>query len=98
MKTNLLLLDSFKNMESLVAYAFSFSHHTYRQLKIIYVYDFDLMQQEHRVGSAAEADPILANIHEQAKKEFEDAEVRISNVVSAYLKNHSVDEIGRASC
>lgn len=91
MKTNLLLLDSFKNMESLVAYAFSFSHRTNRQLKIIYVYDFDLMQHEHRVGSTAEADPILANIHEQAKKEFEDAEVRMSNVVSAYLKNHSVD-------
>lgn len=91
MKTNLLLIDSFQNMEYLVAYAFSFSHRTNRQLKIIYVYDFERMQQAHHVASAAEPDPILVNVHAQAKKEFEGAELKITEVISNYLKNHSVD-------
>lgn len=91
MKTNLLLLDSYENMESLVDYAFSFSRTTKRQLKIFYVFDFEWMRQSYAVGSASVADPVLVNVQGNAKKEFEDAELRIKAIAEKYLNRHSAD-------
>src|SRR5690554_65991 len=91
MKTNILLLDSFKNAESLVAYAFSFCHRTNRQLKIMYVFDFEWMRQSYAVGAVNEADPVLVNVQSSASKEFEDAETKIRYIMKEYLKTHSVD-------
>ena len=78
-------------MESLVSYVFSFSHRTNRQLKIIYVYDYKWIRQANAVGFASEADPVLVNSQTSAKKEFEEAEVRIRDIVHDYLLRHSVD-------
>lgn len=91
MKSNLLLLDSFLNAESLVAYAFSFSHRTNRQLKIIYVYDFEWMRKSYLTSKVSDDDPILVNVQVVARKEYEDAETKIRYIIGDYLKRHSVD-------
>src|SRR5690554_1457417 len=90
MKTNLLLLDSYRNMDSLVAYAFSFSHRTSRRLKIIYVYDFDWMRKTYS-SSTDETNPVILNALVTANKEFEGADSIIRATVAQYLKKHSVD-------
>lgn len=89
MKTNLLLLDSYENMESLIHYAFSFSLATQRELKIYYVFDFEWMRQSYTVGSASVADPVLVNVQYNAKKEFEDAEQKVKAVAEDFNNKHS---------
>ncbi len=91
MNTNLLLLDSYKNMESLVNYAFSFSRATGRQLKIYYVFDFEWMRQSYTVGSASVADPVLVNVQYNARREFEEAEVRVKAAAEKYSEKHAPD-------
>ncbi len=90
MKTNLLLLDSYKNMEDLIAYAFSFSNRSKRSLKIVYVFDFDWMRQSFMVGSSGPADPALVAVEKNAEKEFEVAETKIREVADDYIKKHTV--------
>ena len=90
MKTNLLLLDSYKNIEDLIAFAFSFSNQTNRHLKIVYVFDFDWMRQTFLVGSAGPVDPALVAVEKNAKKEFNVAEAKIRDVAAGYLKKHTV--------
>ncbi len=89
MKTNLLLLDSYNNMESLIDYAFSFSRITNRQLKIYYVFDFEWMRQSYTVGSASVADPVLVNVQYNARREFEDAERKIKAAADKCVRQHS---------
>ena len=90
MKTNLLLLDSYKNIDDLIAFAFSFSNRTKRHLKIVYVFDFDWMRQTFMAGSAGAVDPALVAVVKNAKKEFNVAEAKIRDVAAGYLKKHTV--------
>jgi hypothetical protein len=90
MKTNLLLLDSYKNIDDLIAYAFSFSNRSKRSLKIVYVFDFDWMRQSYMVGSSAPVDPALVAVEKNAEKEFEVAESKIREVADDYMKKHAV--------
>jgi hypothetical protein len=90
MKSNLLLLDSYKNMEDLIAYAFSFSNRSKRSLKIVYVFDFDWMRQSYMVGASAPVDPALVTVEKNAEKEFDVAESKIREVADDYIKNHAL--------
>lgn len=91
MKLNLLLLESYFNMESLIAYAFSFSHRSGRNLKIAYVYDVEWVRMTYTAGTATMADPGLAEAQQDAVEDYEKAGSEIRTVVSEYLKTHSVD-------
>lgn len=86
MGTNLLLLDSYKNLENLIAFAFSFSNRTGRSLKIVYVFDFEWMRQSYMVGTSGPVDPALVAIEKNAEKEFTAAEKKIREVAENYLK------------
>jgi hypothetical protein len=90
MKTNLLLLDSYKNIDDLIAYAFSFSNRSKRSLKIVYVFDFAWMRQSYMVGSTGPVDPALVVVEKNAEKEFEVAESKIREVADSYMKKHAV--------
>ncbi|SHF02182.1 Universal stress protein family protein [Mariniphaga anaerophila] len=90
MKTNLLLLDSYRNIEDLIAYAFSFSCRSKRSLKIVYVFDFNWMRQSFMAGVAGPADPALVAVEKNAEKEFEVAETKIRDVANDYMKKHVV--------
>jgi hypothetical protein len=90
MKTNLLLLDSYKNIEDLIAYAFSFSNRSKRSLKMVYVFDFEWMRQSFMVGSSGPIDPALVVVEKNAEKEFEVAESKIREVADDYMKKHAV--------
>jgi nucleotide-binding universal stress UspA family protein len=90
MKTNLLLLDSYKDIDDLIAYAFSLSNRSKRHLKIVYVFDFDWMRQSFVVGSAGPVDPALVAVEKNAKKEFNVAEAKIKEVAADYMKKHAV--------
>jgi len=90
MGTNLLLLDSYKNIKGLIDYAFAFSNLSGRNLKIVYVFDFDWMKQTFMVGAVGAVDPQLVSIEKNAKKEYEVAEAKIREIAAEYLKEHSV--------
>lgn len=53
MKTNLLLLDTLKNMENLIHSGFSLSSQLERKLKIVYVLEFAWLGRDEFVGSTA---------------------------------------------
>ncbi len=91
MKTNLLLLDSCKNIENIIAYAFSFSEIYHLQLKIIYVFDFDRMRQSYMIGTGGTVAPGLVTVEKNARKEFDIAEDKIRETTEAYLKEHPVN-------
>ncbi|HKI89608.1 MAG TPA: universal stress protein [Draconibacterium sp.] len=90
MKTNLLLLDSYRNIENLVSFAFSFSNRFNRKLKITYVFDFSWMSQSYVVGATGPVDPSLVTAETQAKKEFDVAEKKIRGIVTEYMKHNAV--------
>jgi hypothetical protein len=90
MGTNLLLLDSYKDIKGLIDYAFAFSNLSGRNLKIVYVFDFDWMKQTFMVGSVGTVGPQLASIEKNAKREYEVAEAKIREIAAEYLKEHSV--------
>ena len=90
MKTNLLLLDSYKNIESLLAFAFSFSNRFNRKLKIVYVFDLKWMSQSYMVGATAPMDAGLAHAEKTAGEEFRVAKRKIRSVVDEYLKHNLV--------
>ena len=91
MKTNLLLLDSYKDMEGLISFAFSFSNHFKRNLKIIYVFDFNWMSQSYYIGSSVPPDPGLIAVEKNARKEFDVAESEIRRIAGEYVKNNSLN-------
>lgn len=91
MKTNLLLLDSYNNIEELLSYAFSFSNRSKRGLKIIYVFDFSWMMESYMVSPGAPVDPALVAVEKNAQKEFKVAEKKIRETAADYLKKHSVN-------
>jgi nucleotide-binding universal stress UspA family protein len=91
MKVNLLLLDSYRNMDSLIAYAFSFSHHVNRHLKIAYVYDVEWIRQYYTAGAATMVDVGLPDFQADVMKDFSEAEIRISAIISEHLKKQSFD-------
>jgi nucleotide-binding universal stress UspA family protein len=90
MKTNLLLLDSYKNIESLLAFAFSFCNRFNRKLKIVYVFDLKWMSQSYMVGATAPMDAGLAHAEKTAGEEFRIAKRKIRSVVDEYLKHNLV--------
>ncbi len=90
MKTNVLLLDTYKNIDKLVSYAFSFSNRLDRKLKIIYVFDFTWMSQAYMVGTSGHLEPGLVTAEAEARKEFDAAEIKIQAVVGEYMKHHAI--------
>lgn len=90
MKTNLLLLDSYKNIENLLSFAFSFSNRFKRQLKIVYVLDLKWMSQSYMVGSTAPIDAGMAHAEKTAREQFNVAEKKIKSLVNEYLENNLV--------
>ncbi len=91
MKTNLLLLDSYKDMEDLIQIAFSISNHYNQKLKITYVFDFNWMSQAALAGGGDIASVSLVNAEKEIFAEYEVAEKKIKGVVEKCLKKQSVD-------
>jgi nucleotide-binding universal stress UspA family protein len=89
MKTNLLLLDSSKNIEGLISYAFSLSNITKRKLKIGYVYDLKWMYQTYMSGSGFTS-PNMLVFEKRARKEFDGAETNIREKVAEYIRKHTL--------
>lgn len=91
MKTNLLLLDSYKNMENLIHFGFSFSNKFKRKLKIIYVFDFNWMKETYMVGSgtAGVASTSILAVEKNAQKEYDVAETKVREIVAEYMKKNS---------
>ena len=90
MKTNLLLLDSYKNIEDLLSFAFSFSNRFKRKLKIVYVFDLKWMSQSYMIGATAPIDAGLVHAEKTAREEFNVAESKIRSSVENYLKHNLV--------
>ncbi|WP_299582803.1 universal stress protein [uncultured Sunxiuqinia sp.] len=89
MKTNLLLLDTSKNMEPLIFSGFNLSNQQQRKLKISYVLDFNWM------GSGAFIEPTGSNIdaslrvaEKTLRKDFEQARTEMQSIVAKYLELH----------
>jgi hypothetical protein len=91
MKVNLLLLDSYKNMDSLISYAFSLSHRSNSHLKIAYVYDNEWIRQYYTGGAATMADVGLPDFQADSMRDFSEAEMKVSISISDYLKKYPVD-------
>ena len=91
MKTNLLILDSYKNIENLIQFAFSFSNKFKRNLKLYYVFDFNWMRQTAMVGATGIASASILNAEKSAHKEYEVAETKIRTIVTEYLKKNSTN-------
>jgi hypothetical protein len=81
MDTNLLLLDSYNNIEELLTYAFSFSKRLKRKLKIKYVFDFNWMVESYMVGPGGSVDPALVAAEKNAQEQFKVAEHKIRDIV-----------------
>jgi hypothetical protein len=90
MKTNLLLLDSYRNIENLISFAFSFSNRFNRKLKIVYVFDFSWMSQSYMVSPTGAIDPNLVSAETHAKKEFDVAEKKIRGIADEFMKHYTV--------
>lgn len=89
MKTNLLILDSYKNIENLIYYSFSLSNRVNRKLKIVYVFDFNWMRQSTMVGTTGIAPSNVVVAERNINKEFDVADSKIRGIVTEYIKNHS---------
>lgn len=90
MKTNLLLLDSYEDIENLIHFAFKFSEHYKQNLKIYYVFDFSWMTQTATVGATGYASSSIINAEKSISEEFKTADSKIRDIVANYLKKHSV--------
>lgn len=91
MKTNLLLLDSYVNIDNLLSVAFTFSKQINANLKIIYVFDFEWMRQSYMVGTGGPVDPALVAVESNARKEYEVAEKKIKEKIEEYKKKNEID-------
>ena len=88
MKTNLLLLDSYKNIDNLISFAFSFSNLNNRKLTIAYVFDFDWMRRSYMMASTGPMQANLYMVEKNARKEFEVAETKIKELIAEYKKHN----------
>jgi len=91
MKTNLLLIDSYRNIEDLIHFAFSFSNRVNHNLKIYYVLDFNWMKQSALIGASGISSVSIVNTERSLNHEYEEAEAKIRDVVTNYLKKSSVN-------
>ncbi|WP_321287560.1 universal stress protein [uncultured Sunxiuqinia sp.] len=87
MKTNLLLLDTLKNMETLITSGFALSNQLKRKLKIVYVLDFGWMRSGEFVGVATpDYQPNVAISEAQFRVDYEAAEAEMKKTVADLLK------------
>lgn len=91
METNLLLLDSYNNIDELLSYAFSFSNKLNRKLKIKYVFDFNWMVESYMLGPGGPVDPALVAAEKNAREEFKVAEKKIQDITKDYLESHNLN-------
>lgn len=92
MRTNLLLLDSYHDIENLIHFAFYFSNRYPGMLKIIYVFDFDWMRQSYIVGAPGSSDVSLLAIEQNVHKQFLAASQKMNQIASQYaVKYPNVD-------
>ncbi len=90
MKTNLLLLDSYKDVENLISFAFSFSNRTQRHLKIVYVSDFEWMKNSYMITASGPVEANLVAVERTVRKEFDVAEAKMKELVAEYMKHNTV--------
>jgi len=90
MKTNLLLLDSYKNVENLISFAFSFSNRTQRHLKIVYVFDFEWMKNSYMIIASGPVEANLVAVERNVREEFDVAEAKMKELVAEYMKHNEV--------
>ncbi len=90
MKTNLLLLDTMKNMENLIYSAFSLSNQLKRKLKIVYVLDIQWVGAGSEfVGSAVPGTSETYQIVEKGiRTDFERAESEMRKITAEYFEKH----------
>jgi len=90
MKTNLLLLDTMKNMEKLIYSAFSMSNQLKRKLKIVYVMDIHWVSTGGEfVGSTVPGfSEGYRMIETGFRKDFEQAETEIRKITAKYFEKH----------
>lgn len=91
MKTNLLLLDSYKNIENLISFAFSFCNRTQRHLKIVYVCDFEWMKSSYMITASGPVQANLVAVEKNVREEFNVAEAKIKELVAEYMKHNDVN-------
>lgn len=91
MKTNLLILESYRNIENLIHFGFSLSNRLQRKLKIVYVFDFHWMKQTYLVANpgVGMANTNISTAEKNAGEEYNVAETKIREIVAEYLKKHS---------
>ena len=87
----MLLLDSYRNIEDLIQFVFSFSNHYRRNLKITYVFDFNWMKQSALAGATGTTNAALVNAERYVLKDFEATEDKIRGIVNTCLKDISVN-------
>lgn len=89
MKTNLLLLDTLKNMENLIHSGFSLSSQLERKLKIVYVLEFAWLGRDEFVGSTAPDIDVSVRVAEQEiRKDFENAEIEMRQIAAKHLETN----------
>lgn len=91
MKTNMLLIDSHKNIEDLVHSAFAISRQYNRKLKITYVLDFDWMKHSTMAGGATTASVNIVNAEKEIFRDYEFADKKIREIVDESLKKQPVN-------
>ncbi|WP_339737702.1 universal stress protein [uncultured Sunxiuqinia sp.] len=90
MKTNLLLLDTMKNMRNLICSAFSLSNQLKRKLKIVYVLDIYWVGAGGEfVGSTVPGVGASYRVVEKGiRKDFEQAESEMRRITAEYFEKH----------
>lgn len=91
MKTNLLLIDTLKNMENLIHSGFALSNQLKRKLKIVYVMDFNWVASNEFVSGTTTAPTIDSGIRvfeTQIRENYDVAEEEIRRIISEYLKKY----------
>ena len=89
MKTNLLLLDTHRNMGNLIHSAFALSSQLKRKLKIVYIEDFNWANSTNYIGGTpgyAGAD--MQMLHNQVREDYEGARNELKRVIADYLQQH----------
>ncbi|MGQ8335993.1 universal stress protein [Sunxiuqinia sp. A32] len=92
MKTNLLLLDSLRNVETLIYSGFSLSNQLNRKLRIVYIYDFNWISSGEFVGAVAPTiDAKYLSLEKEIKKDFEIAESKIKEITTEYFASNPIN-------
>ncbi|WP_372775830.1 hypothetical protein [Mangrovibacterium sp.] len=85
MKTNVLLLDTLKNLEALIYSAFSISNQQKRKLKIVYIEDFNWVSSANYLGvTPPNMEVGLQYAQTQIKSDYEKAEAEIKRITTKY--------------